>query len=178
MAALANIFSRITVSRILDQRPLAAIEGSTVPTGFAPLRPFANEDVLFYVKRIDNSGVIRESDPGDRGSAWKLIGGVGVAAVLAIGILLPGAYDLMAGFEIQNLKKEASDLRAQQAKLDVDEAKLLTPARIEALAREQQFTDPAPEALVFLNSKDTSAVAANRPAVEPAVSGRPDSAKR
>ena len=30
------------------------------------LRPFANEDIYFYVKRIDNSRVVREADPASR----------------------------------------------------------------------------------------------------------------
>ena len=158
MAALANLYSRM-----MDRRPAMAVGPQTpITTGYAPLRVFANEDVYFYMKRIDNTGVIRQMDPQARGSAWKLIAGVSAASILVIGVLLPGAYDLMAGYEIQKLKQEAISLQAEQSSLDIDEAKLITPARIEALAREQQFTDPAQQNLVFLSSKDATAVAVNR----------------
>lgn len=174
MAALANIYSRM-----MDRRtPEAGGPRTPVAAGFAPLRTFANEDVYFYIKRIDNTGVVRQSDPRARGSAWKLIGAVGAVSVLAIGVLLPGAYDLMAGYEIQKLKQEATDLKAEQASLDIAEARLLTPQRIEALAHEQQFTDPAQQNLVFLNSQDQSAVAVNRPAAEPQLETSARNAKR
>jgi len=157
VAALANIYSRI-----VDRSPVGEDPQTALAPGFAKLRPFANEDVLFFIKRIDNGGLVRQADPEARGSAWKLIAGVCAASVLVIGILLPGAYDLMAGYEIQKLRADVAKLRAEQSALDIQEAQLLTPARIEALAREQQFTDPAPHSVVFLDPKDPSAVAENR----------------
>lgn len=114
------------------------------------IRSFANEDILFYVKRIDNSGVVRAADPASRSRALKLTGSMFGAAVLLIGILLPGAYGLMAGYHIQSLERENQRLAAEQASLELEESKLLSPARMEQLAREQQFVDPAPQKVVYL----------------------------
>jgi hypothetical protein len=114
------------------------------------IRSFANEDILFYVKRIDNSGVVRAADPASRNRALKLAGSMFGAAVLLIGVLLPGAYGLMAGYQIQSLERENQRLASEQASLELEEAKLLSPARMEQLAREQQFIDPAPQKVVYL----------------------------
>ena len=119
----------------------------------ARVRPFANEDVYFFVKRIDNSRVVREPDPASRGTCWKLIGSVVAAVVLLVLVLLPGAYSLMAGFHIQSLRQEGQRLATEQASLELEEAELLSPARMEELARIQQFIDPAPQKVVYLEGK-------------------------
>ena len=62
MATLANIFNRFTVAGAAEadnSRAAAASEDYR-------LRALPNEDVYFFVKRIDNSRVIRQADPEDR----------------------------------------------------------------------------------------------------------------
>jgi hypothetical protein len=120
------------------------------------LRPFANEDILIYVKRIDNSRVVRAADPAARGRCWKLIGSVVGAAVLLIGVLLPSSYGLMAGFSIQSLRQEGQRLDADQASLELRQAQLLSPARIQELAREQQFVDPPPAKVLYLDGSQAA----------------------
>jgi hypothetical protein len=115
------------------------------------VRAFANEDIYLYVKRIDNSRVVREADPAARGTCWKLIGSVVAASVLLIGVLLPNAYGLMAGFTIQSLRQEGQRLANDRATLEVDEAMILTPARMAEMARQQQFVDPAPQKVIYLD---------------------------
>jgi len=127
-----------------------------------PVRAFANEDIYFFVKRIDNSRVVRQADPQAGGVCWKMIGSVGAAALLLIGVLLPSAYGLLAGYQIQSLREESRRLAGQQASLELQEAKLLSPERMEELARIQQFIDPAPQKVVYLDSKDGSSLALNK----------------
>ena len=119
----------------------------------APVRPFANEDIFFHVKRIDNSRVVRAADPQARQACWKMVGSVVTAAVLLIVVLLPGAYSLLAGYQIQTLRQEAHRLVNEQASLELQEAELLSPARMEEMARDQQFVDPPPETVIYLNAK-------------------------
>ena len=114
---------------------------------------FANEDIYFHVKRIDNSRVVREADPQARGTCWRLIGSAGAAVVLLIFVLLPGAYGLLAGYQIQSLRQESERLKTEQASLELQEARLLSPARMEELARMQQFIDPPSQKVVYLDSK-------------------------
>jgi uncharacterized protein HemX len=128
--------------------------GMRVPGMLVPA--FANEDVYFYVKRIDNSRVVREADPQARGTCWKLIGTVGLAVVLLILVLLPSAYGLLAGYQIQTLRQDAQHLATEQASLELQEARLLSPARMEELARIQQFIDPPSAKVVYLDTKGGS----------------------
>ena len=153
MATLANAYGRLTGR----QAPRSQAKASTV----TPLRGFPGEDIYFFVKRIDNSRVVRQADPQAGGVCWKMIGSVGAAAMLLIGVLLPSAYGLLAGYQLQSLKEEAKRLSTQQASLEMQEAQLLSPARMEELARMQRFIDPEPQKVVYLDSKDGSAVALN-----------------
>ncbi len=127
----------------------------------APVRPFANEDIFFHVKRIDNSRVVRAADPQARQACWKMIGSVIAAAVLLVAVLLPGAYSLLAGYQIQTLHQEAHKLANEQASLELQEAELLSPSRMEELARDQQFVDPPPQKVVYLDGQGDAQVAQN-----------------
>jgi hypothetical protein len=126
-----------------------------------PVRPFANEDIFFYVKRIDNSRVVRAANPEARDACWKLVGSVVAAAVLLIAVLLPGAYSLLAGYQIQNLRQEARKMANESAALEIREAQLLSPARMQELARMQQFVDPPPQKVVYLDGQFDAQVAQN-----------------
>jgi hypothetical protein len=146
MATIATVLNRFF------EKGLERAEGATLTADTSiRVRSFANEDIYFYVKRIDNSGVVREADPQAGGTCWKMIGSVVAASVLAIGVMLPSAYGLMAGFQIQSLRQEGQRLVNERASLEIQEASLVTPARMEELARKQQFVDPAPEKLVYLD---------------------------
>jgi hypothetical protein len=153
MATLTTVFHRL-LEKGSEREPAPVRERMGTP-----VRPFANEDIYFYVKRIDNSRVVRQADPQSRDTCWKTIGSVGIAAILLIGVLLPSAYNLMAGYQLQALREEAKRLESEQASLELQEVRLLSPARMEELAREQRFVDPEPEKVVYLDSKDGSAVA-------------------
>src|SRR5215468_10741228 len=100
MATLANFYSRL-----FD--PAEGASAARVMDSSTRVRSFANEDIYFFVKKIDNTGGIRAADPQARGTCWKLIGSVVAAVVLLVGVLMPGAYSLMAGYQIQSLKQEA-----------------------------------------------------------------------
>ena len=155
MATLADVWSRMFAQGM--ERAAEAARGGDSSTR---LRAFANEDILFYVKRIDNSRVVRAADPAARGRCWKLIGSVVGAAVLLIGVLLPNAYGLMAGFQIESLRREGQRLAADQASFELRQAELLSPARIQELARQQQFADPEPAKVLYLDGAQ-SALAMN-----------------
>ena len=154
MATLATVLDKIFENGV---RTAGGVARRAEPSG--PVRPFANEDIFFYVKRIDNSRVVRAADPQAREACWKLIGSVVAAAVLLIAVLLPGAYGLLAGYQIQTLRQEATKLVNERAALELQEAKLLSPARMEELARMQQFVDPAPQKVVYLDGQSDFQVA-------------------
>ncbi len=124
---------------------------------------FPNEDVYFYIKRINNAHVLREADPAARRACWKLIGSSLTIATLVIGLLLPGLYGLVAGYRLEALRQEQSRLMLDRATLEYQESKLLDPARLEELAKMQSFVDPDLSKVVYLDSKSDTVVAQTEP---------------
>jgi hypothetical protein len=156
MATIATVLDKLFESQIdRAETPAHRTEAS------AAVPPFANEDIFFHIKRIDNSRVVRAADPQARQDCWKMIGSVVMAAVLLIAVLLPGAYSLLAGFQIQALRQQAHRLVNEQASLELQEAELLSPARMEQLARDQQFVDPPSQKVVYLDGQGDAQVAQN-----------------
>jgi len=156
MATLATVLDRIFENGMSQ----GGADAHTAEVS-AAVRPFANEDIFFHIKRIDNSRVVRAADPQARQVCWKMIGSVVAAAVLLVAVLLPGAYSLLAGFQIQALRQDAHRLANERASLELQEAQLLSPARMEELARIQQFVDPAPQRVVYLDGQSDAQVAQN-----------------
>jgi hypothetical protein len=157
MATLATILDRFAAPKSVEQpspraRVLEDVDPFEVP-------PFPNEDVYLYVKRIDNSQVFRESDPATRKVCWRLIGSSFAIAVVVIGLLLPTLYGLIAGYRMEALRQERQRLDLDRASLELAEAKLLSPARLEELAKMQQFIDPAPQKVVYLDNKSEQKLA-------------------
>jgi hypothetical protein len=156
MATIATVLDKLFESQI--NRAGSAVHRTEAR---AAVRPFANEDIFFRIKAIDNSRVVRAADPRARQYCWKMIGSVVMAAVLLIAVLLPGAYSLLAGFQIQALRQETHRLVTEQASLELQEAELLSPARMEELARDQQFVDPPSQKVVYLDGQRDAQVARN-----------------
>jgi len=123
---------------------------------------FPNEDVFFYMKHINNAHVLRETDPAARRACWKLIGSTFALAIVVIGLLFPTLYGLVAGYKMEALRQERARLELDRASLELQESKLLNPARLEELAKIQQFVDPAPKSVVYLESKRDSVLQAAR----------------
>ena len=157
MATLATILDRFVAPKSLEQatpraRVLEEADPFEVPA-------FPNEDVYLFVKRIDNSRVVRESDPAARKVCWRLIGSSFAIATVVIGLLLPTLQGLIAGYRMEALRQERQRLELDRASLELQEAKLLSPARLEELARMQQFVDPAPQKVVYLDGKSDEKLA-------------------
>jgi hypothetical protein len=157
MATLATMLDRFTThhdaedgrSRVLDN------DNFEVPA-------FPNEDVYLYVKHIDNTRILREADPAARQICWRLIGSSFAFAVVVIALLLPSLNRLMAGYKMEALRQERQRLELDRASLELEETKLLSPARLEQLARMQRFVDPAPEAVVYLESNKSDQILAKK----------------
>jgi hypothetical protein len=159
MATLANIFNRFTeAGSMADAAPHAAQRGTA---DAFKLRALPNEDVYFFVKRIDNSRVVREADPGARRKSWKFLGGAAVSAAFLVGMLLPSAYGLMAGYQLHHLQAENQKLINERATLELEEARLVSPERLQILAKDK-FVEPAQGQTIYLAPKNDSSLAMNR----------------
>jgi hypothetical protein len=124
------------------------------------LRALPNDDVYFYCKRIDNSRLVRQADPGAKGQCWSAIGAASVAAVILGGMMVPKAATVLAGYKVQQLKQERAGLIEERKALEVEEAKILSPANMGALATRQKLASPAANQIVHLQPHGDTAVAA------------------
>lgn len=150
MATLATRFGKFFAHED-EHAETAFVPARSFDTG-ARVRPFANEDIYFFVKNIGNATVIRQADPKAERVSWNMIGLAGAAAVLVIGMLMPKGYGLLAGYELRALQEEQSRLMADRSRLEVQEAALMSPERMAALAREQRYVDPPSENVVYLET--------------------------
>lgn len=127
------------------------------------LRAIPFEDVYFVRKPLDNSRVVRQQDPQERKTCMSFLFGCTVVVMMVIALLIPGAFGLVDGYTIQALKQEQQRLVREHSVLELEEARRLSPQRLEELARLQQFVDPGPEQLVYLDKGETVAKLNNAP---------------
>jgi hypothetical protein len=126
------------------------------------LRPMPNEDIHVFVKKIDNTRVVREQDPKANASAWRTISMAGVFALVVVGLIVPIANSYLAGYTVTEIEKQNSQLESQLARLSVREAELTSVEALARAAKNQKYLDPSPETMVVLNETRSGAVALNR----------------
>ena len=117
------------------------------------LRALPQEDVFFYSKKIDNSRLVREADPKARGACWSAIGAACLALALITSVLAPSVGATLAGYKIEALRAEERRLVSERRVLELREAELLSPDRLEKLAKGQNLVTPASGQVVRLEPK-------------------------
>ncbi len=123
------------------------------------LRALPNDDVYFYCKRIDNSRLVRQADPAAKGQCWSAIGATcAVAAILGVAVA-PKAATVLAGYKVQQLKTERAGLIEERKSLEVEEARVLSPANMGVLADRRSLKSPGAKQIVHLQPHGESAFA-------------------
>jgi len=145
MATLATILRRLDTAGAEPRR-------ATAPPSPYSLRALPNEDIFFYAKRVDNSRLVREADPRAKAECWSTIGRVSALAIFLIASLAPSVAGITASYKIQALKQERQQLLDERRNLEVVEAKLLGPDRLERLAKDQKMVSPGADQVVRLNT--------------------------
>jgi hypothetical protein len=157
MATLAAIF----------RRPGAVLAGTAVRESdesvadLYRLRPLPWEDVYLYTKAVDNSRVVRQADPEARRRCVRAVPAALAVAVLIMLLLLPHGLTVFAGYQIHNLEREHERLANEKSTLELEEARLLSPERLQELARELELADPVPGRVMYLNTRNEQAMALN-----------------
>jgi hypothetical protein len=127
------------------------------------LRALPNEDIHFWVREVDNSRIIPRSDPQSTKVCVKLMVSACLTVLVLFGVLVPTACNILAGYRINALEQQREMLLRERYALDLQEAQLLSPARLAELGRLQQLVDPAPETVIALGPVTTDgALAMNR----------------
>jgi hypothetical protein len=153
MATLPTFFRRTS------ETGLPAVSDTQPERDPFQLRALPQEDVFFYCKRIDNSRLVREPDPQARGACWSAIGAACFLLAVLTSVLVPNVASTLAGYKLQALRVEEQQLQAEERTLDLKEAELLSPQRLDKLAQGQNLVTPFPGQVVRLNAKGDSAVA-------------------
>ena len=123
------------------------------------LRALPHEHLFLYNKRIDNSRLVREADPKSKDACWSAIGAACVLAILLTSAFAPAVATTIAGYKLEALRIEERRLLEEHRSLDLQQAELLSPARLDQLARENNLVAPAPGQVSHLEGKPQGAVA-------------------
>jgi hypothetical protein len=123
------------------------------------LRPLPQEDVFFYSKKIDNSRLVREADPKARGACWTAIGAACAVLALLTSVLAPSVAGTIAGYKLESLRAEERRLIDERRVLELREAELLSPGRLDTLAHSQHLVPPSSGQVVRLDNKGDGTVA-------------------
>jgi len=123
------------------------------------LRPLPHEHLFLYNKRIDNSRLVRETDPKSRGACWSAIGAASVLALLLTSAFAPSVATTIAGYKLEALRIEERRLLDEQRGLSLREAELLSPARLDRLAQQNNLVAPSSGQVFHLEGKPQGAVA-------------------
>jgi hypothetical protein len=158
MATLAAIFRRPGAGLVARAQSPAAERPAGDPQR---LRPLFCEDVYLYVKKIDNSRVVRQADPQARSRCARAVAVSVATAVLLIALMLPTGLNVMAGYQISDLERQRTALESQRKLLLLEEARMLNPARMHQLATDLKMVDPDPGRVIYTGAEE--ALALNAP---------------
>jgi hypothetical protein len=152
MATLAAPFQDTRARRASKTFDAVRTQADRAQADPSLLRALPNDGIYFYSKRIDNSRVVRQADPEARGECWSAIGAVGVLLMLGASIIAPHVGSVLAGYKLEALKQERQSLVDQKRDLEVKEAGLLSPGRLNELARARSLTTPASDQVIHLDA--------------------------
>ncbi len=158
MATLPKVFRRVDTPEPTGTSPEAVRRPALVRNPYA-LRALPQADVFFYCKKINNSRLVREPDPQARGACWSAIGVACVVLAAFAGVLAPTVANTLAGYKLEALRSEERHLLDERRSLELQEAQLLSPDRLERLARNQNLVTPSSAQVVHLDGREDSAVA-------------------
>jgi cell division protein FtsL len=110
---------------------------------------------VYWVKRIDNSRLVRQRDP----KAWRETAALLAGAVLGAAVILLCAWQqfayVHAGYQLEELQARHEQVLDWNRTLRLEQAALLDPMRIDVLARSRLgLAAPAAGQVIPLGSGD------------------------
>lgn len=154
MATLPKVFQKHETPR--EVRGPVPVQADN---GVCALRALPQEDVFFFCKKIDNSRLVREPDPKAKSACWNVIGAACLAVVTLAVVMAPKVAGTMEGYKLEALRTEEQRLLDERRALDLQEAQLLSPERLERLAKGQNLVTPASNQVFHLETRPDGAVA-------------------
>jgi hypothetical protein len=149
MATLATFFRRGDAIAVAASRRESVRVQAEDPF---QLRALPNDGIYFYAKRVDNSRIVRQADPAARGECWSAMGAAAVLLALGASIITPHVGTVLAGYKLEALRQERQSLLNEKRELDVKEAGLLSPERLNGLARLRNLASPVNGQVIHLDT--------------------------
>lgn len=109
---------------------------------------------FYFPKAIDNSRVVKVSDPKRRREIRMFLLSVAAVFVLLMFYTWQHFRSIEYGYRIEAQKSERDRLAEVNKALRLEEASLRDPGRIDPLARQMGLTAPQPGQVVLLDSDD------------------------
>jgi cell division protein FtsL len=159
MATMPAFFRRAAGFPLGEETTRTATPVRTARDRACELRPFPMEDIFFYCKKIDNSRLVREADPKAHGACWSAIGAAAAIVALLTSALVPSVANTLAGYRLEELRAQERKLMDERRSLDLEEARLLSPERLEKLAQKHNLVTPSNAQVFRLDGKDEGTVA-------------------
>jgi hypothetical protein len=152
MATLPQFLRRHDVPAETEA-PAVRLEATRAERDPFQLRALPFEDVYFVPKKMDNSRLVREADPRAGGACWSVIGVASLMLAFLGGVLVPTVANTVAGYKLEALRVEAQNLAKERRTLELQQAELLSPERLDKLAQEQHLVTPSASQVVHLENK-------------------------
>ncbi len=122
--------------------------------------PFRRKTCFSFPRRSTTRVWCGTADPKARGACWSAIGAACLAVALLTGVAFPNVASTVAGYQLEHLRGEERRLIDERRNLELQEAELLSPERLEKLARNQNLVTPQSGQVVHLDAdKPDSSVA-------------------
>lgn len=157
MATVPEYLTRQTLAAI--PAPAERLEDRQSERDPFQLRALPFEDVYFRPKKMDNSKLIREADPRAGGACWTVIGAACLMLAFLGGVLAPTVANTVAGYKLESLRVESQKLADERRTLELQEAQLLSPERLDRLAQGQHLVSPSASQIVHLDNTGEGKVA-------------------
>jgi cell division protein FtsL len=106
------------------------------------LRALPNDNVFFYAKKMDNGRLVRQADPRAADECWSAVGAAALLLMLGVSVVVPHVALVRTGYKLEAAKAERQTLLNERRALEVREAALLSPSRLNDIAKEQNLTTP------------------------------------
>ena len=96
--------------------------------------------------------MVRQADPSANGQCWSAVSAASVLLMIGVSVIVPNVASVLAGYKLEALKTERQSLIDRQRELQVREAALLSPERLNELAKEQKLSSPVSSQVFHLDN--------------------------
>jgi hypothetical protein len=119
-----------------------AVQGVWSPVGARRASAWAGTPEIFFVKNIDNSRLVKSSDPQREREIFQFSAAVLTVFLLVMIYAFQHLSSIEYGYKIEAQKRQREELMEANRALRLDEASLRDPERIDVLARRMGLESP------------------------------------